>query len=654
MYNKDVQLNIDLYKNVTHIVDGPFWSLYRGINTETDQPVCLQILQDAYKSDVEAAAFYRQMAAYGKMVYHDNILNLRAYRRINDQHIIEYSHFRGSSIKDILDAESVLPEQRIRQLLISIGRTLQMAQLLGNSHGCVSPEYILIDYNRENVKLFGFGTHIVSDYLYSQDKQPFIPYLPYWPPETIRKDSINTSRSDSYAFGILGYYFLTKKLPFAADSLDKIFELKRWTPPNPKEFNTYVSDELASLTMKMISVRAESRIGLSTAMDLLDFHKDENDYPDLRKSPHMNAITKKINAVGDSIKSSGLYLSQKLAKNRKRNFTLLFLAFVFLIVSLVLVNKITSKKESQRDEVYANFMAQSSQNASETELSAETSEQAMPEDSFEPETSTEQEIQTDEGFASEMQQQNENAGSKEPQPPATRSEQLQASEEPALLQITALADDTPVDATVFVNNQNVGRALDGSPVILEQLHAGQTVSVTIKSPNYVEWTKTIELKSGANEIQAQLSKRQYKPVYFENVPFANTLIVDGQHTLMLPASLDLEFGTHQLNFKDSQSSFNWKTQIAVSKNSPETIVFSNEDVGKGELLVVLKNANEYGYVFVTIDASEKKHTTPFRTELYAGAHKLSFFRKGHTVSPTDTTIVIENDKQLQVNCRIKE
>ncbi len=653
MHKKGIQLNIDLYKNVTHIVDGPFWSLYRGINTESDQPVCLQILHDTFKPDAEAVTYFRQMAAYGKMVHHDDILNLRGYRRINDQHVIEYSHFRGSSIKELLSSESVLPEQRIRQLLVTIGRTLQMAQLLGNSHGCVSPEYILIDYNRENVKIFGFGTHIVSDYLYSRHKQLFMPYLPYWPPEVIRRESINTSRSDSYAFGVLSYYFLTKKLPFKADSLDKIFELKRWTPPNPKELNTYVSDELASLTMKMISVRPESRIGLSTAMDELDFHKDENDYPDLRKSSHMNVITKKINAVGDSIKSSGLYISKKLAKNRKRNFIFLFFALIFLVVSLFIVNRITSKKESELDKVYTNFMAQSSDATSETETSTESSEPSLPEEIYQSQSSLEQEVETDERFDSEMQQQS-NAVSMESQPASEQEQESPQPGQPALLHITALSNDTPVDATVFVDNKNVGRARDGSPVIVDQLRAGQTVSVTIKSPNYAEWSKDIELSSGTNKIGAQLSELQYKSVSFKEVPFANTLVVDGQHTLMLPASLDLEYGTHQLNYKDSQSNFSWTTQISVTGNSPETITFSNEDVGKGELLVVLQNANEYGYVFVTIDASDQRHTTPFRTELFAGAHKLSFFRKGHTVSPADTTIVIESDQQLQVNCRIIE
>ena len=125
----------------------------------------------------------------------------------------------------------------------------------------------------------------------------------------------------------------------------------------------------------------------------------------------------------------------------------------------------------------------------------------------------------------------------------------------------------------------------------------------------------------------------------ERPPFADQVRI-GSQTWTLPAQVSLPLGNHPTMFLDSLFGFVWQTTVEVREDSPSIFRVDPALVGLGDLLVILKNASDFGYVFVTIDDKNEEHATPYRTQLYAGRHRLRMYRENLTVSPDDTVVFV--------------
>jgi serine/threonine protein kinase len=201
--------------------------------------------------------------------------------------------------------------------------------------------------------------------------------------------------------------------------------------------------------------------------------------------------------------------------------------------------------------------------------------------------------------------------------------------------------------------------------VAENQHAAEPTTVAVPPADFANSS------NGATEIPSQPAPvetavpspktetapavREEKPVranetartlIFERPAFADQIRLDADATPMpLPAQATLTLGRHTVTFIDSNSRFTWQTTMDVQEASPAAVVIDPAQVGSGEFLVVLKNPNEYGYVFVSIDDQKEQHATPFRSQLYAGRHRIRIYRENLTVSPSDTVVfILPNEK----------
>ncbi|MDZ7315013.1 MAG: hypothetical protein ONB24_02705 [candidate division KSB1 bacterium] len=140
---------------------------------------------------------------------------------------------------------------------------------------------------------------------------------------------------------------------------------------------------------------------------------------------------------------------------------------------------------------------------------------------------------------------------------------------------------------------------------------------------------------------------------FPRPPFADRIRIDNGELQPLPASLEIPFGTHRIAFYDSEFGPVWETIRAFDPQSERTVSFSPQEIGMGELAVVLKDAEKYGYVYVTIDG-ERQITTPCRVQLSAGRHHVCIYKQNIKVSPADTIVLITPLKRATIPATIIE
>ncbi len=80
-------------------------------------------------------------------------------------------------------------------------------------------------------------------------------------PEFLRKERI-THSVDQYALGVTLYMMFADRLPFSADSIQKLYQCHlRVTPEHPTSANPKCPQQLGDLIMKLLDKRPENRFG---------------------------------------------------------------------------------------------------------------------------------------------------------------------------------------------------------------------------------------------------------------------------------------------------------------------------------------------------------------------------------------------------------
>ncbi|NLP10904.1 hypothetical protein GX408_10970 [bacterium] len=220
------------------------------------------------------------------------------------------------------------------------------------------------------------------------------------------------------------------------------------------------------------------------------------------------------------------------------------------------------------------------------------------------------------------------------------------------LMVSAQIDSTLTAADVYINDKLEGQSSLSGPLIIQGLSAARSYTVRVQKQGYAVWQKTITISADAdNVLQARLlpltdALRRYT---FSRTSFADRISIDGKlPSMALPLEVDLALGIHELRYIDTVSGFQWTTSLTLDLNSARTIYYQPEQVGMGRLAVVLANPARFGYAFIYLPGQSRTQTTPFRQPLAVGRYALRIFRDGYRTVPSDTTIFIKPNEDLNI------
>ncbi|MDZ7722360.1 MAG: PEGA domain-containing protein [candidate division KSB1 bacterium] len=613
------------------------------MNTRTGYRVCIQVLEEPFSTDLEATLQFTHQFDVGKKIMHRNMLRVYDSQIIEGIPVIEYEHFKGVSFKDFVEKKHILPRVRITSIWVKIARTLQHTIFLGIPHGCPAPEYILIDPDTDQIKIFGFGIHHLYDFLYPLYPELYTSILPFIPPEAVQGRSLDSRKADVYAFGVLCYYMLTRILPFYSESIQTVIRQKQELPPSPKDINTHVPVQLADWAMSLLHPVPTERTTLNTFLDYLDPQQDKNVYPDLRKRSIVPRGT--IHRIVEPVKA---FFSQQLLAVWS-NYKAFILTGMGILLILLVTLRVISTFDNENEQLNAAY-----QEMVETTPRDDGMNDGSPERTILPDSA----VRDSTEFAGradslQMEKKGNDNGPKvraasatvEPEP----GEQLPQSVE---YTISAHANSEPVNARVFIDRNYVGQCYPGRPVSLN-LNRGETFLIAVKKDGYQNWERSIRPQNTGANIRAELSPvRAAHRLTITQPDFAERAKIDQGEYQDLPIKIELTPGRHTITFLHSETGFTYTQVLSITADSPDTLSVHRADVGRGNALFVLRNAEEHGYVFVSIDDTQTLQTTPYKTTLSAGPHRVRFSRKGYQVVPQDTVFVVEPDQQVKITCRI--
>ncbi len=674
---------------LTTISEEPFWKLLKAESASSGEQVWFKILSAKYAADRKNVLFFQESAAYSQRLRHPNILPVLDYGSEKKLQFIVMEPFDGTSLARMLKKGVLIDEERAVRIFLQICSALQFAHINGVPHGILTPESIFVNQD-DAVAIVHFGSEALVNYLLLEKRDPnLLKYARYFPPERLTGEILHDSRSELYSVGVIFYQMLTGKVPFAGKNYQELLASKQSLPSSPKAINGEVSAKSDQIVKRLLNKNIENRYpnfntlirDLSPQEDLeSELEYIEEDFEDERTLQRLLSVL---------TQPMRLFSPHLVGSKRRIAYTVLtFLAIIVIGVVVAIFSEYDSSSLYQQriyPDITTSTDSVTAQNESvpidseattvfgssgQSEPIADTSRSLPMADTIKtvqvvtPPVQQEQTAGTepDKVVQPEVAAGTAAVDSSEAAPPAQTSSPAPAAEEEKIgfssLVVYSLVDSSMTPTEVFLNDEMVGQTSAQEPLYIHGLVVGRNYKIRILKDGFEQWQKEITLAPGDSTIiraTLQPLADALRRITFAKVDFADRIIVDNRlPSHSLPFAVDLALGKHHLRYIDSQNVFFWETEIVLDMNSPSIVYFDADQIGYGQISVILKNPAQYGYAFVVIDGNESSRmTTPARLKLPVGRHQIKVFRQGFVGIPEDTTIFVRQNEDKIIRFLLK-
>lgn len=247
----------------------------RGIETSTQQPIVLKVLNLEYPTPGDIAKFRHEFAiAQGLEI--EGIV--KPHKLILQQNIcaLVLEDFGGDSL-DRAIADNPLNLETFLNIALPLTETLGELHQHHIIHKDIKPQNIIVDFDQNIIKLadFSIASRLSQQTQSISNPNLFEGTLAYLSPEqTGRMNRSIDYRTDFYSLGITFYELLTGELPFNSDDPMELVHAHIAKSPNPpleirpgREIPQMVSDIVMKLIAKNAEDRYQSAFGLKTDLE---------------------------------------------------------------------------------------------------------------------------------------------------------------------------------------------------------------------------------------------------------------------------------------------------------------------------------------------------------------------------------------------------
>lgn len=258
---------------------GGMATVYLAHDVKHDRKVAVKVLRPELAAAIGAERFLREIRITADL-NHAHILPLldsgsveeqpsaRPPDRLSDLLYYVMPYVEGESLRDRLNRETWLPIADALDLASEVADALGSAHRHNVIHRDIKPENVLLREGHAVVADFGIALAVTAAY---GDRLTGIGLSlgtpTYMSPEQIEGIAID-GRSDIYALGCLLFEMTTGRPPFEGPTpLAVAVQHQTDPPPNPREVNEDISEDLAQLILRCLAKEPAERY--QTATELL-------------------------------------------------------------------------------------------------------------------------------------------------------------------------------------------------------------------------------------------------------------------------------------------------------------------------------------------------------------------------------------------------
>ena len=252
------QLKIGKYELLEKIGEGGFGIVYRGRDPLLNRQVAVKILKGDAASAPDFVERFRREARLAAALRHPNIVNVIEVGENDGRYFLVMDLLPGGTLSHLLTKGNPLPLRRVIGLLEPIADALDYAHKKGMIHRDVKPSNIILNEDGQPV-LTDFGLGKSLDEGGGTTTGLALGTAEYMAPEQILGRTAGPA-TDLYALGVIAYQMLTGQLPFSGSTPFTIQKgHAEQTPPDPRQVNPALGEELAGILFKSLNKITETR-----------------------------------------------------------------------------------------------------------------------------------------------------------------------------------------------------------------------------------------------------------------------------------------------------------------------------------------------------------------------------------------------------------
>lgn len=252
--------SIDEFTFLKVLGEGGMASVYRAEDRSFKDNVAIKVLKKEYAHHPNIRKRFIEEARKLHRMNHPNVIKIRRIIDAGDIVAFVMEEVVGITLHDYVKKYDKLTDEVIKGLWIQMLDTVKYIHNQGVIHRDIKPSNFMIDDN-DNIILLDFGiakdTSVSSDYTATGVNQQ-MGTPTYMSPEQIRSTKDVGIQSDIYSLGVVLWFMVSKKDPYAFQELS-LFDLYEKIVNEPLPITNSIWDKvIVNSTKKNIAQRIDS------------------------------------------------------------------------------------------------------------------------------------------------------------------------------------------------------------------------------------------------------------------------------------------------------------------------------------------------------------------------------------------------------------
>jgi serine/threonine protein kinase/Tfp pilus assembly protein PilF len=246
------------YQIIEEIGKGGMGRVYKVQDTKVQEKIALKLIKPEIAKDKKTIERFSNELRLARKIRHKNVCQMFDLGEERGTQFITMEYVSGEDLRSSIRRFGQLPIGKSISIAKQICEGLAEAHRLDVVHRDLKSNNIMID-KEGNVRIMDFGIARSLEAKGITGAGVMIGTPEYMSPEQVEGKEVD-QRSDIYSLGVILYEMVTGRLPFEGDTPFTVgVKQKSEAPPNPKDLNSQIPDDLNRVILRCLAKEKENR-----------------------------------------------------------------------------------------------------------------------------------------------------------------------------------------------------------------------------------------------------------------------------------------------------------------------------------------------------------------------------------------------------------
>ena len=246
------------YEIIEELGKGGMGRVYRVEDKKIKEEVALKLIKPDVASDKKTIERFSNELKMARKIAHRNVCRMYDLGEEKGTHYITMEYVPGEDLKRLIKKVGQFTAGKTIFMARQVCEGLAEAHRLGVVHRDLKPQNIMVDEDG-NTRIMDFGIARTVKGKGLTGAGVMVGTPEYMSPEQAEVKEVD-QRSDIYSLGVILYEMVTGRVPFEGETpLGIAMKHKSEAPPDPRQINAQLAEDLSRVIMKCLEKDKEKR-----------------------------------------------------------------------------------------------------------------------------------------------------------------------------------------------------------------------------------------------------------------------------------------------------------------------------------------------------------------------------------------------------------